>query len=237
MSEFFNRSLPKWPQLMLVGEPVTREQALNIILRTDPFMYGDGFTNHRKFQRDFYRDSGLDRGFIFEPGHPIEDLPRISRLGEALEHHLGRIELHYVISEWTASAFVLGPHGFCSPEGELFFQDNVGKWPDVQDVYEDFVRLAKAFPFLDFKATLYDGESCEWEDRPLSPVVSFVVKDGEVTLTDEDFGLHQSRRPQVFRSLMSDRGEIGMPEDMLQQVIARLREATNAILAQDAAER
>lgn len=232
MSEFFRRSLPKWPQLLLVGEPVTREQAMEIILRTDPFLYGDGYTNHRDFQKAFYRDSGLDRGFIFEPGHTTNQLPRLNQLSEALEKHLGRIDLHYVVSEWTASAFVLGPHGFCSPEGKLFFQDNVGKWPDVEDVYEDFVRLAEAFPFLDFKASLYDGESCEWEDRPLSVVVSFVVKDGKVTINAEDYGLQQHRRPEVFRSLISDRGEIGLPDDMLQMVAARIRQATDSILAQ-----
>jgi len=37
MSYLFERSLPKWPQMLVTGSPVSEEQALEIIRRTDNF--------------------------------------------------------------------------------------------------------------------------------------------------------------------------------------------------------
>ena len=47
-SEFFELGLPKWPALLVVGKPVTREQAMEIILRTDDLYFS---SNDRPFNR------------------------------------------------------------------------------------------------------------------------------------------------------------------------------------------
>lgn len=226
MPSLMDKSLPKWPQMMLVGEPVTRDQALEIILRTDPFLYGDGHTNYRDFEKRFYRLTGLDQGFVYDYGQTVEDgfFYRLGLMEDALNARMGRIPLEYLVSQWTACSFIYGPHGFCSPSGELFFQDNIGKHPSVEEVYSDFVRIAEAFPFLDFKASLYT------DDRALSALVSFVVQDGKVTVNEDDYDLQQYRRPQANRPLLSDRDEVGVPEDMLDDIIARLRAATEYVL-------
>lgn len=42
----FEIGLPKWPQCVIFGNPVTKEQALEIIRRTDNFFNGYFGNNH-----------------------------------------------------------------------------------------------------------------------------------------------------------------------------------------------
>lgn len=81
----------------------------------------------------------------------------------------------------VSSCFISGSHGWCHPGGTISFVDNVGKWPSVEEIKNDWEILAKAFPFLKMEITLMDKESCEEDSQP---VVSMVVRNEEVTLVD-----------------------------------------------------
>jgi hypothetical protein len=56
--EFFNLYLPKWPGLLVVGKPVTREQAMEIIIRTDSLWFS---TNDYKFSKECYTSSAYKK--------------------------------------------------------------------------------------------------------------------------------------------------------------------------------
>jgi hypothetical protein len=46
--EFFNIGLPKWTAFAVVGTPVTKEQAMEILIRTDSLCFS---TNDREFEK------------------------------------------------------------------------------------------------------------------------------------------------------------------------------------------
>jgi hypothetical protein len=192
----FNRGLPKWPQLKLSGQSVTVEQAKDIISRTDTFItsmseYAGG--NNHTWNKWALDTMGISPILALSKhmfsNDKIDPNPYVPGFGsfyyevlDEIREQLGFIQTGYVHNTWMSSAFIFGPHGWCAPSGVLSFTDNVGKWPSVSEVYNDFVTLAKAFPFLNMTATLMSGEECE---DFVTPVVTFIIKDGEVNLTDD----------------------------------------------------
>ena len=198
--------LPKWSQMVVTGRSVTVEQAKNIIFRTDSFLtdsnkYSGG--NNKRFNDSYREKAGLNMFITAEDSF---------RTSEYLRKSIGFIETQYVTNDWASSAFVFGPHGWCSPSGVIAFNDNIGKNPRIEEVYADWVIIAKAFPFIDATVTLMSGESCE-EDT--DPVINFRVLDGNVTicrpsLRGHNWGALPERKniPSGFGSLES---EIGLP--------------------------
>lgn len=182
--ELLERSLPKWPQMIVTGTPVTKEQALEIIRRTDIF---------------FLMPHGNDREFIKEAsrllGIPQRPNPRFlateTLYDSAFDSYWerlqkwrkswGTIRTEYVYNDWVSSSYVDGPNGWCHPDGTIGFARNVGKYPSVEDIRREWGLIAEAFPFLELEVTLMDGEWCE-EDT--SPIVSMLIRNGEVELVD-----------------------------------------------------
>jgi hypothetical protein len=184
------RGLPKWPHLIIHGKPVTRDQAFEIIFRTDSFLtdsheYAGG--NNRAFNKIYQRDSGLSQ--ISAAKAEYEDAWLFDMYAnQHLREKINFVERRYIRNDWASTSYVGGPHGFCSPSGEIFHNCNVGKWPSAADVFEDMKAIVKAWPFIEFKASLYSHEECE--DVPdKKAVVSFVAENGVVRVTGEDFGL------------------------------------------------
>ncbi len=192
-TNLLNRDLPKWPQLIVTGNPVTEEQARDIIRRTDSFLVsGHGGNN------DTWNKKTLK---LFE--HPESwcaqwgDLHFGSRISyqKRWQDLIGAVPTEYVETDRASCCFVGGPHGWMHVDGSISFSDNVGKWPSVSDVLEDWKALSKAFPYIDVGATLRNGESCE--ERTV-PVVSFRIKDGKVSLVDpKDTDVHKDHEQDV----------------------------------------
>lgn len=194
MSDLLNRALPKWPQHYVTGQPVTVEQAKEIIRRTDTFFdYGGG--NDREYAK--WVRAQVKR--------PVDswDLPAGSdwdahdKKLDKWRENWGFIRTSYVHNSWISSSFVGGPHGWCHPDGQIGFIDNVGKWPSVNDIFNDWQILAAAFPFLDIGATLFSGEAGEDDTHP---VVSMIISDGTVKLIDPfEVKVHENH-PRATRS-------------------------------------
>ena len=146
-------SLPKWPQMRVIGKPVTVEQAKEIIFRTDSFLtessqYAGG--NNHRFNEEYRKESGL-------ASLDQSDWDADSTIREKL----GVLSTNYVSNSWTSCAFIYGAHGWCHPNGNIFYEDNVGKWPSYEELLADWTALAEAFPFLDLHAMFMSGEGCE----------------------------------------------------------------------------
>lgn len=170
--------LPKWPQMLVTGVPVTPEQAKEIIRRTDSFFTNWYDGNDEKYVR-WVRDTlGMPR---CERDGGMLKLIEYFSLRDAWQERWGCICTEYVHNSWISSPFIYGAHGWCHPDGKIGFIDNVGKWPSGEAVFLDWEIIAKKFPFLDLGITLMSGEQCE--DDTL-PIVSMRVQNGAVTVID-----------------------------------------------------
>jgi len=203
-------SLPKWPELVVVGEPVTIEQAAEILIRTDNFRF---FSNDQEWETQVKEFFGIPEDCFsadtFQDAFLKED--------EARKNY-NVLSLNFLHNNWIMSSYVNGPHGWCDWAGNIETEGyNIGKWPDYSEVYEDWRLIAKAFPFLKLKSQLFSGEYCE-ED--IVPVVEFHVENGNVRIFEPGPRL-QGTKPKVSREeemkkwLAGDKNERGCTFDKL----------------------
>lgn len=205
--------LPKWPQMIVRGHPVTVEQAKEIIRRTDSAFTSHLSGNDHETIREIARRLGLPPAMYScpEPG-PGNDRDFWQEAAEFREVW-GTIPTEYVYNRWVTSAFIFGPAGWCHPDGTISFDHNVGKRPRLDDIIKDWDTLATEFPFLDITVTLMNGESCE---EFTSPVVTLKVKDGNVTVCPPE-PPSEVVRPNMTVALMRTLGdhppgyEMGVP--------------------------
>lgn len=164
--------LPKWSALTVVGASVTREQAAEIIVRTNDWFLG---TNDRAWEADVMGALGVP--LTRENGYTQVSWGKVV----AATERLGGLSLEYLRNSRVMSAWVGGPHGWCDWDGTIGSSNyNVGKWPSVKAVRAEWARIAEAFPFLDLRAQLWSGETSE---EGIVPLVEFVVRRGKVRAT------------------------------------------------------
>lgn len=221
-------SLPKWPQMYVFGTSVTVAQAKDIIMRTDHFLtdvheYGGGnnhqWNNWARHELGYAQVSALAQSL----GKPHEfRFPDM--VGQKLIEALGVIENEYVRNDWASSSYAYGPHGWCHPDGTIWYADNIGKWPKAEDVFLEWERLATAFPYLDLTVTLMSAEHSE---ENIKPVVSFRVQNGSVRLLDEprvpEYPAGHCRR-DIFAFILSPGDfsiEQGLPNDWIYEYAAK----------------
>lgn len=171
--QLLERDLPKWPGVLINGDPVSREQALNIIAKTDSFIdsLGEFGGNDSEWNAKAKSEMGVD-DLTFEESCAIGSAFRESDLF---------VPTVYLRNDWLSTSYIHGPSGWCSPSGEIYMNRNVGKWPSLIEIQEDFERIAKAFPFLKATAVVFDHEYCEEEKKQ---VLTFFINKGEVTWKD-----------------------------------------------------
>lgn len=216
-----NRGLPKWPQMVVTGVPVTVEQAKEIIRRTDLFFqHGYGGNDHKYNlvvklllgMPVYKRKHSLDSMVATDLGIDLpeaEDWKQVYQAENLWRARWGVVDTSYVNNCWLSSAFIFGPHGWCHPDGQIGYLDNVGKWPSVEEVFNDWQVLAQAFPYLDVGVTLMSGEGCE---DNIEPVVSMIVKGGEVTLVEPGDHVHEGHvQPHIDRGFEGAAADLSKP--------------------------
>jgi hypothetical protein len=183
--------LPKWPALVVVGEPVTEEQAREICIRTDRLYFS---SNAREFNKmaacylygkdpskvkEFSTVTGLFKSSC-EDANWEDYINAIRRV----ERELSLLELSYLHNSRIASSWVGGPHGWCNWDGHIGCNNyNIGKWPSIEEVCIDWIQIAEAFPFLNLKSQLFSHETAEvGESGEEEPVVQFNICAGKVEL-------------------------------------------------------
>lgn len=219
--EAFNISLPKWPQMRVIGEQVPVELAEEIILRTDDFFGPFAGGNNREFDKaarklfigyeecpNNWGEKGrirIRQEVILKALGIETDEKKIKELKDELDQKekrfrelcdsedayyrafedfnlkVGRIETEYVENSWFSCSFVDGPHGWMHPDGTIGFADNVGKWPSVESIYEEWEKIGNAFPQLDLKVTIMSEESCA---SYASPLVTMELKNSKIRITE-----------------------------------------------------
>ena len=189
-------SLPKWPQALIFGEKVTEEQADEIIRRTDTFFQGWNGNDRDFIKRAYeivkYPDSFYD-GFSYAD-HTLEECrahqEERHRKMEKFKKAWRPITTEYIQNSWISCSYIGGPHGWCNPDGTINYSDNIGKWPEIADVFNDATILARAFPFLHLYITLANAESGEDDHES---VVTIEVKDSEAHIWKEPLPYYEAR--------------------------------------------
>lgn len=176
----FNIGLPKWCQMVIEGDNITKEQAIEIIKRTDTFFIGECFGNNRSYIKEAKRLFDIKDMSDFEKEDFNVRIEKYFKNKEELILRWNSIELTHLVNRWISNSWIGGANGWCHPNGEIKYCDNIGKYPDVEEVYSDLEKLAAAFPFLNMTVTLMDGE----RDYCHNSLVSMKVSNGIVEFVD-----------------------------------------------------
>lgn len=166
-------ALPKWPALLVVGEPVSEEDACEILIRTNSSWFN---TNDDEWKKQVFQAYGIkfsqdQHGFILD-SNQFE-----------VEKELGVLDLSFLDNDRIMSCWIGGPHGWCDWEGRIGSSNyNIGKWPSDERVLYEWMQIAQAFPFLKLKAQLLDRESHEADPKPL---VTYEIENGVARQLDE----------------------------------------------------
>lgn len=226
--EFFNLDLPKWPALLVVGKPVTREQAMEIILRTDDLYFSSNDHPFNKLLSEYFYDIEVTDGYYGSEGKAIakklnveeNDYKTIWDYKEQKSSEIKSLDLHYLSNSRIVSSWIGGAHGWCHWDGNIGTSNyNIGKWPSVGEVYNDWVQIAEAFPFLELTSQLQNSEA--GDDTIAVPVVEFRIKDGKVEMVNPTELITESKFDEalVIRKLSDRYGERGCTIEMFREAV------------------
>ena len=163
-------SWPKWPALLVDGKKVTQLQAYEIIIRTTS---GYLSCNDKAWEDLCRKIMGLPKHVWGAPHRP-----EFWEQEQAAWKALGHIDLEYLDNDRIMSCWIGGSKGWVDWNGRIFTANyNIGKWPSMEEVRQDWIKIAKAFPFLDLTSQLMSGETCE---EGIVPIAEFRIKDGKV---------------------------------------------------------
>lgn len=171
--EVFKIGLPKWPQCVINGDKVTEEQALEIIRRTDDFFLCLGWSDSEICVKSMQICRYPERS-------NFTDLNEYCEAVDKFREKWGVIETEYIFNDWINSSWIGGYHGWCHPDGTIAYCNNIGKYPCVEDVYNELSILGENFPFLSLFCTLMDGE----EDYCSTSLVTMKLANGKVEFVD-----------------------------------------------------
>ena len=192
--DFFNIWLPKWPAMVVVGRPVSRQQAMEIIIRTDDLSFGSNSPRFNKELEEYLYDVKIDRDVYDAVKTKLDISKEVKYSNEVYDYmykkrsEVGRVKLTYLNNSRVISSWVGGAHGWCDWNGNIGCNNyNIGKWPSVEEVYNEWKLIAKAFPYLDLTCQLMNHESscADMVDDP-KPLINFVVKNGRVRMKEPD---------------------------------------------------
>lgn len=172
MNPLFSIQLPKWPALAVFGKPIHPDIAAVAIIRLSGLNF---YCNDSSFLSQINSAVGITKD-------------KFEQRDKACEEYRA-IHLNYLcLSHRVASCWVGGTHGWLNWDGNVFSNNyNIGKCPNVKDVYDDWKTIAGMFPMLDLTAQLFSGEVCE---PGIKPLVEFRIKNRRVKLIPPKTSIH-----------------------------------------------
>lgn len=222
--------LTKWPRLIVIGDPVTREQANDILIRTNEWSYF--FSNDPVWERAVEAAAAVCLGRPVEPDHQGGGDP-VTRSARMRDHwgdlrcwrqRIGVLDLNYLQNAQVMSSLIGGPHGWCDWDGRIGCSNyNIGKWPSEDEVSEDLTAIAKAWPFLRMHVQLIANEG----EGQL--VATWAVQGGKAHLV-EPIGvmadLQDDVEGMVAALFTQPHRERGVSIERLREALTQLQETT-----------
>lgn len=146
--------LTKWPRLLVAGEPVTREQANEILIRTDDW----SMTSNDLAWKATVESVAAEYGMPVEPP-PGARSAAYWAANKAWRERMGVLWLEYLGNARIASPWIGGPKGWCDWDGRIgCSMYNVGKYPSLEHLTSEWENIAAAFPFLKLHAQAVTDE-------------------------------------------------------------------------------
>ena len=184
----------KWPAMLITGEKVTEEQAMDIIIRTD-----EAVVNPNMYTFGNNQDFGKQWAKLIDVRYDYDE--SVYSRSECINF----VSLEYLYNHLLGSCWIGGSHSWIWEDGSIFRFSNIGKWPSTEKVFDELKRIAQAFPYLKLKVTLFDEQvmfdfyingmkiaDAAYEDVLDKALCSFTVENGEVMYHDEPFKDHFS---------------------------------------------
>jgi hypothetical protein len=205
------RELSKWPRLLVVGKRVTPQQAGEILLRTNSWHM---WLNDRAWMRQVGELANL----------PVDDYGMFDfQAVRAFERRYRVLALHHLHNHQIGSPSVAGAHGWCVWNGAIGCGVyNIGKWPSIAEVTEDWETIAAAFPYLDLRAQLVPDEGTAG-----FPAVEWHVSRGRVELDLEPVELLRPPveldETDIVARVLLPGGERGVSAPRLAEALSQLR--------------
>lgn len=211
--------------MIVSGRRVTFDQADEILIRTND--WNQDSTDH-DWTDTVYAAAGIEMGTLNIP-HPdaIAQFKKMYRV----------LDLQYCWNIRLMSRDLLGPRGWCDWDGTIRYElPLVGPtWPQFQELVEDWVLIASAFPFLECQVQFVNQEITNAVEKtgafmPLPPKFRIKVDKGKVVPDISERGFkrikHKYESRYDIRTMMrrtgSHLGQQGAP-------IARIKEALDRV--------
>lgn len=209
-------SFPKWAALSVSSDtPLTPQQAEEVILRTYNFSWLD-FSPTSKEGADLLQALSLPHS---------KEGPHTRITGSALQNLRGRVRsldgLLFLQNHNLSLPEFLAPNvqyswsnyqSWCHWDGTIQIVKNIGPWSCTGEIQDEWAVLAQAFPFLDLRCHIYNGEV---DDNP-KPILEFRVKSGQVSV-------HSPPNPPVIPLDQIQTVQENLPSlSQIQQAFARI---------------
>lgn len=187
MEEIRNVGLPKWPAFVVLGKPVSKNRAKEIIMRTTELVWF--VSNDEEFENQIYEYLGFE-------GEKAKFLPSIFSNYETVAARIekeikpvfykdpfyGDADLEYCANHRVISAWIGGAHGWIDWDGNVGCNNyNIGKWPKTEEIFKEWQAIATAFPDIELRCQLFNHEVNEEPSEGNSlPLIEFNVKNSKV---------------------------------------------------------
>jgi len=147
--------LPKWPVLLVTGQPVGPELGREICVRTAEIGPFDTLDD-RLWREEVCEIFGIER--------PLRNGSRWAT-AESLDQarsELRILDLQYLTNDRINASRTYRPSGWCDWNGVIGTagMDLGGKWPGLADLNEEWRRIAAAFPALELRAQILASSYC-----------------------------------------------------------------------------
>lgn len=208
-------TLVKWPAMFVSGDRITKEQAEEILVRTDGLYFG---TNDDKFKVKLHKILGIKAKYnrVYS-NYSYTDYDSVTKVNK----ELNCLDLNHLHNSRIVSNFSGGPHGWCDWDGTIGSNSyNLGKWPEAKDIHDEWSIIAKAFPYLNLHCQLFSGGVYEGGN----PVIDYMVKDGKAScvLPTKILGICEGT-DRVYLGHGDHSDEHGIDIERFAKIIKRLR--------------
>ena len=176
-----NTEWPKWPKLLMVGETVKPEQAMEILIRTNHW-----YMLEHNYNQDIIGET--IKKFYTKTLAPEDQIGTNEIDGEDLVKKLDVLELNYLENARIQSSWIGGLKGWMNWDGTLFTNNyNIGKWPTEDELIYDIKTVINAFPYLNFELQLVREE---YNDDGLLeaqyPFFTCLVKNKDIKIIEKE---------------------------------------------------
>lgn len=173
--EMLGIKLPAWSPMLVKGDRVSPSQAAEVLIRTDNLYFA---TKDRAWERTLNQEIGITQD-VWD-GSYEERIQALEARDRARIRYRVLSDIQYLNNRKVASSSVRGPYGWINWDGTIFCDSYmIGKHAKVEEVFEEWLTIAKEWPFLRLRCQLLDTSI----GSPLPQcLIEYVVESGCVSV-------------------------------------------------------